>query len=150
MPVRHKKGDIIVPNFLPGGTGRDLYLDSSLAGSGPLKTKPFQYQDAETGHTHTLYWWTKLPAGGEYKERCRKQRAMADRLSQLPKQGRSRTLSRMSQTEQIEARLANETFNPWSVHQTRLRNYAVTHGMQTKPTRFEPGRMLVGLTDIIV
>ena len=83
------------------------------------------------------------------------------RLSQLPpidgkklaKHGRSHSslgipgvgLDRYS-------RVAIETFNPWSPHQTNLRNYAVTHGSQRKPDRFANKAMLAtgGFTDVLM
>jgi len=63
--------------------------------------------------------WTRLPAAVEYKDRLRKQNAMANRLSTMPK-SKARTLSRLDNTD----RMALEKFNPFSPHQTNVRNYA--------------------------
>lgn len=130
-----------------GGTNPAHNVSSSASMS---KTQPIRYKD-ENGKTVSLFWYSKLPAGGEYRHRSKNQKAMADRLSQIPQAKASHTRA-MSASQQIEFRLANEAFNPWSTHQMKLKNYGVTHGLQTRPSRFEPGRMLVGggLTDIIM
>jgi hypothetical protein len=123
-------------------------MSSTLNGS-MGKTQPIRYQD-ENGKTVSLFWYSKLPAGAEYKQRSRKQRAMADRLSQLPKQKIQLNTRQIGSTDRIVQRIANESFNPWSTHQMKLKNYAVTHGLKARPDRFESGRILVGLTDIVV
>ena len=113
------------------------------------KTQPIRYQD-ENGKTVSLFWYSKLPAGGEYKQRSRRQRAMADRLAQPPKQKIQLKIRQINAIEQSEHRIANESFNPWSTHQMKLKNYAITHGFKARPSRFQPGRALVGLTHIIM
>jgi hypothetical protein len=35
MPIRHNKGEIVVPAFLPSGTGRDLYLNPASEAQPP-------------------------------------------------------------------------------------------------------------------
>ena len=37
-----------------------------------------------TGEKCYLRWWTRLPASGEFKSRLKTQKAMANRLTQLP------------------------------------------------------------------
>ena len=82
------------------------------------------------------------------------------RLSQLPpiekafeKAQRSQTSLGFSRTGRVDRweKLALEKFNPWSPHQTALRNYAAVYGMQKKPDRFDSNAMLAmtgGLTDL--
>eukprot|EP00287_Rhodomonas_sp_CCMP768_P018508 CAMPEP_0202818050 /NCGR_PEP_ID=MMETSP1389-20130828/8048_1 /ASSEMBLY_ACC=CAM_ASM_000865 /TAXON_ID=302021 /ORGANISM="Rhodomonas sp., Strain CCMP768" /LENGTH=132 /DNA_ID=CAMNT_0049490341 /DNA_START=129 /DNA_END=527 /DNA_ORIENTATION=- len=132
-----------------------MYLDATLpSGSEGIKiaSRPIKYEDSETGQAHTLHWWTRLPAGQEFKLRIRKQREMADRLSHVDHSKRREkrhqdALARLSHVD----KMALEKFNPFSPHQTQLRNYAMTYGMKSKPSRYEPGRMVgVGLTEVIM
>lgn len=162
MPRRHQKGDVPVPTFIASGSGRDLYLDPNTATSAPPPAPaPLQYTDIETGERCTLRWWTRLPVAGEYKHRLKRQKAMAERLSQLPpldktvdKAKRSHSSLGFSTTgrglERYD-RMALEKFNPWSPHQVSIRNYALTYGMQKKPNRFDKSAMLAGggFTDVL-
>ena len=163
MPGKHQKGDVIVPTFHASGTGRDLYLNPHAGqDKDELKVaiqKPLQYTDIETGDVCTLRWWTRLPASGEHKHRLKRQSAMAKRLSQLPsldskkvpKPGRSHSsLGIPGVGLDRYARVAVESFNPWSPHQTNLRNFAVMHGGQRRPDRFSNKAMLPagGFTDV--
>ena len=86
MPRKHQKGDVSVPAFHASGTGRDLYLDPNFSqaanrnGVDQLKAAPIRYTDIETGEQCTLRWYTRLPAGAEYKSRLKRQKAMANRF----------------------------------------------------------------------
>jgi hypothetical protein len=44
--------------------------------------------------------------------------------------------------------IALEKFNPFSPHQTQLRNFAATYGMQTKPSRWDPGRVAHAFSEV--
>mmetsp|Transcript_37202 Transcript_37202/g.87819 ORF Transcript_37202/g.87819 Transcript_37202/m.87819 type:complete len:94 (+) Transcript_37202:324-605(+) len=91
--------------------------------------------------------------GQEFKLRIKKQREMAERLSTTHADHSKRTQKQHHMLEKLSNmdKMALEKFNPFSPHQTALRNYALTYGMRTKPNRYEPGRMVgVGLTDVVM
>merc|ERR1712166_771535 len=146
----------------------DLYLDpNGKAGAESMDQlraapRPIHYTDIETGEKCTLRWWTRLPASGEYKSRIKRQKAMANRLSQLPpiektmaKHSRSQSaLGYSGKGNDRYDRVALETFNPWSPHQVNVRNFAVKYGnvVPTKPDRFNSKAMLAagGFTDVLM
>ena len=81
------------------------------------------------------------------------------RLSQLPpiektvaKYGRSQSSLGFSTGIDRYEKVALEKFNPWSPHQSSIRNFALTYGMQKKPDRFNSKAMLAagGFTDVLM
>ncbi|EKX31787.1 hypothetical protein GUITHDRAFT_122031 [Guillardia theta CCMP2712] len=140
MPTQHYP----VPKFYASGTGRDLYLDprngQGSQDDGALKRahrRTIRFRDFDSDAEVSLRWWSHLPAGGEFKSRIQRERAMASRLSSIHPGSKSKSRTRLTSSLNLtmEERLALEKFNPFSPHQRTIRDFSVlAASLVTRPS----------------